>query len=779
MTQIIRRPSKAIVHTGDHPRVPATETPFLVQNEPGWESVRQVLGIFGRHIWLILIMTAISVGVAAWLVTQEVTRYQATAVIRLIDRQPGIGGGTITEAPLMNVDPVQSELLVLTGRSVLGEAVDRAGFRLFSASTGIPAGFVQDAEVSLPPDQAGTVHLEFDESGVMFGPPSDRRTAAYGDTIRLEGASFVVPSAPQDKSATLHVVSRDEAIDYLQNNIVPTPNPSTSGVQVVFTSLEPGIAPRAVNTIIEVYQEVNAELERQNVRRRREFLEEQLRTTDSLLMVAQTGLSSMRSREQSYSASGRFTVEQGNLMQVEIQQAQMQADLRLAESALNQVLQARSSGADVDLSSLMSTPAIAGSALVGPLYAQLVSYRTERDAMLAGPWARAATHPEIQRLNTLIASTEEKLIEAVRNNNTALRSQISALGGLRGRALGKMSELPRTEVEEAHLTQNLESLQFMSQNLRDQYQEVRLEEAAEGGLVEIVQLSTRALPLRPNLWMKILLGVVVGLMLGGGAAVAKEMLDDSINSPQEIEKMLLVPNLAVIPEVSSHLLASNGDGRAKGYESQGAEAYRILRTNLLYSQEGLKSLVVTSAEPGEGKTMTSVNLAVAYARQGLKVLLLECDLRRPSLGEYFDNTQETDLTDILLENRDWRHVIQPTSIPGLHVLLAGQSIPRAVEFLGSEEMKRFLADISSEFDIVILDTSPLLVAADATVLGAIADGVLLVVRATRTDRGAVEQAVHQLGLVGANIVGTVLNDPEGSTARYGHYYHYSAEYEVR
>jgi capsular exopolysaccharide synthesis family protein len=679
----------------------------------------------------------------------------------------------------MNVDPVQSELLVLTGRSVLGEAVDRTGFRLFSAATGTPAGFIQDAEVSLASDQTGTIHLEFDESGVVFGPPSDRRKAAYGDTIRFEGARFVVPSAPQQGSATLRVVSRDEAIDYLQANIFPTPNPSTSGVQVVFNSIEPRIAPRAVNTIIEVYQEVNVELERQNVRRRREFLEEQLRTTDSLLMVAQTGLSSMRSREQSYSASGRFTVEQGNLMQVEIQQAQMEADLRLAENALSQVLQARSSGANVDLSTLMSTPSIAGSSLVGPLYAQLVSYRTERDAMLAGPWARAATHPEVQRLNTLIASTEEKLIDAVRNNNAALRSQIASLGGLRGRALAKMSDLPRTEVEEAHLTQNLSSLEFMSQNLRDQYQEVRLEEAAEGGLVEIVQSSTRALPLRPNIWVKILLGVVVGLMLGGGAAVAREMLDDSINSPQEIEKMLLVPNLAVIPEVSSHLLATNGDGRTKEYKSPGAEAYRILRTNLLYSQEGLKSLVVTSAEPGEGKTMTSVNLSVAYARQGLKVLLLECDLRRPTLGKYFANSQETDLTDVLLENRDWRHVIQPTSIPGLHVLLAGQSIPRAVEFLGSEEMKRLLADICSEFDMVILDTSPLLVAADATVLGAIADGVLLVVRATRTDRGAVEQAFHQLGLVGANIVGTVLNDPEGSASRYGHYYDYSTEYELR
>jgi capsular exopolysaccharide synthesis family protein len=259
------------------------------------------------------------------------------------------------------------------------------------------------------------------------------------------------------------------------------------------------------------------------------------------------------------------------------------------------------------------------------------------------------------------------------------------------------------------------------------------------------------------------------------------MFDDSITSPQEIEDILMVPNLAVIPEAAPYLLEKgpNGDGRGSGLESAGKEAYRILRTNLLFSQEDLKTLVVTSAAPGEGKTMTSVNLAAAYARQGKKVLLLECDLRRPSLGKYFENSTETDLVDILFENRDWRQSIQATKIPGLDVLLAGRSIPRAAEFLGGDEMKQLLEALTAQYDMIILDTSPLLVAADATILGAIVDGVLLVVRATRTDRGAVEQAVHQLGLVGANVVGTVLNDPEGSASKYGHYYDYSAEYEVQ
>jgi capsular exopolysaccharide synthesis family protein len=534
-----------------------------------------------------------------------------------------------------------------------------------------------------------------------------------------------------------------------------------------------------VNAVVEEYQKVNAEMAGQNVGRRRAFLEEQLRTTDSLLMVAQAGLSNLRTSSQAYSASGMFSAEQGNLMQVEIQQAQLQAELRMFENVVDRISQERAAGQPGNFSAVMTLPGVGGDPVIGQLYSQLIDFRSEREGMLAGQWARAPTHPDVQRLDILIASTEERLENALASHLNSLRAQIGALGGLRGRALAKMSTLPQTEVEEVYLTSNLEALRLMSDQLRDQYQEVRLEEAAEAGLVEIVQLSTRALSGSSNTWILLLLGLVIGLMVGGGAAVAREMFDDSISSPQEIEEILLVPNLAVIPEASTYLLEQGSNGSPGGLEDAGKEAYRILRTNLLFSQAGLKTLVVTSAAPGEGKTMTSVNLAAAYARQGKKVLLLECDLRRPSLGKYFENSSEVDLADIFFESRDWRECIQTTKVPGLDVLLAGASIPRASEILGGAEMKRLLESLSAEYDMIILDTSPLLVAADATILGAMVDGVLLVVRATHTDRGAVEQAVYQLGLVGANVVGTVLNDPEGSASKYGHYYDYSAEYEVQ
>jgi capsular exopolysaccharide synthesis family protein len=187
-----------------------------------------------------------------------------------------------------------------------------------------------------------------------------------------------------------------------------------------------------------------------------------------------------------------------------------------------------------------------------------------------------------------------------------------------------------------------------------------------------------------------------------------------------------------------------------------------LREALVESRWGLKTLVVTSAHPGEGKTTTSTNLAATYARQGRKVVLVECDLRRPSLGRYFGISKEVDLMDVLFQSHDWRKAIQLTRMPGLYVLLGEKTFPGAGESLGGDEMKQLLAELSAEYDLVILDTSPLLVAADAITLGPIVDGVVLVVRATRTDRATVERIVRQLREAGANVLGTILNDPESA-----------------
>lgn len=456
--------------------------------------------------------------------------------------------------------------------------------------------------------------------------------------------------------------------------------------------------------------------------------------------------------------------------------AQLEAERRGWEELLGGIARARSAGpagqARGAAARRVSDPAIE------PLRARWADYRAQRAALVSGPAALAANHPDVQRLSTLIASTETTLEGMVRGRVASLAARIGVLGDPTG-PVPAAADAPADTVE---VLATLAALERRAAELREEIAAAEDEEANPAAPPPLEIGEPRRLPSDPR--REILVGLVVGLLLGGAFAVARGRIgsaraDSPVRPPPEATapdtapesptgsaepESAEVPLLAVIPLVSPTLVEplENGDFRPGPGQVAGLAAYRELRNRLVGSRWGLKTLVVTSAHPGEGKTTTSTNLAATYARQGLKVVLIECDLRRPSLGRYFRITKQIDLMDVLFEKRDWRLALQLTRTPGLYVLLGEKSFPRAGDSLGGPEMQRLLSEITGEYDLVILDSSPLLVAADATVLGPIVDGVLLVVRATRTDRRTVAGVIARLREVGATVVGTVLNDPDGA-----------------
>jgi capsular exopolysaccharide synthesis family protein len=293
-------------------------------------------------------------------------------------------------------------------------------------------------------------------------------------------------------------------------------------------------------------------------------------------------------------------------------------------------------------------------------------------------------------------------------------------------------------------------------------------------------------------------------VLGSIAAYVLENYSAVIRKRDDLDRAVATPNLAVIPQIKNlggrraradakRLTRANGDTHANGNgakikdvrdipaelvivsdaRSNGAEAYRTLRTNLLFSAavQELKRIVVTSAGPKEGKSTTAANLAIAFAQQGHRVLLVDCDLRRPRVHKMFDQPQQPGLTELLVGTASLEDCVQATMVPNLVTLTSGALPPNPVELLGSARMREFL-QMMSGVDMVVLDTPPLLAASDAAVLGRIADGVVMVVRAGQTQRGAVQESVQQLTNVGARIIGTVLNDPDAEVAKYAPYYQY-------
>lgn len=202
--------------------------------------------------------------------------------------------------------------------------------------------------------------------------------------------------------------------------------------------------------------------------------------------------------------------------------------------------------------------------------------------------------------------------------------------------------------------------------------------------------------------------------------------------------------------------------------SQAAEAYRTLRTNIQFSSldKPLRSLLATSTSPDEGKSTMVANLAITMAQAEQRVILVDCDLRRPSLHTLFGLSNEDGLTTVILAQDQAPLPLQPTEVPGLSLLTSGPLPPRPADILGSRRMEAVIARLRAEADIVLFDTPPVVAVTDAAVLATRVDGVLLVFQAQRTTRERARQARQILEKVKANIVGVVLNNAE---IEYGYY----------
>lgn len=280
-------------------------------------------------------------------------------------------------------------------------------------------------------------------------------------------------------------------------------------------------------------------------------------------------------------------------------------------------------------------------------------------------------------------------------------------------------------------------------------------------------------PIRPRKLMNTALAGVVGAMLAVGTAFLVEYLDNTVKTPEDVSQELGLGTMGIIGQM------------AKGSDelitishplSPVSEAFRVLRTNIRFSgvDKPIRTLLVTSASPTEGKSTTAANLAVAMAQAGLKVVLLDADLRRPRIHKIFDLHPRGGLTGSLLEgNMDGR--LQSSQVEGLMVLPAGERPPNPSELLGSRRLRELLDELAEKADVVVIDSPPVLPVTDAAVLAGEVDGVLLVVDAGETRREVVQRAAESLRQVGAHLIGVVLN--RVSARRSGYYYYYHEYYD--
>lgn len=431
----------------------------------------------------------------------------------------------------------------------------------------------------------------------------------------------------------------------------------------------------------------------------------------------------------------------------------------------------------------------------------------------------------ISTIDREIQEIEHNLLEHKKNTNTGIDpTTMRQWQELRKSVIGKESELElfKRRLEAYNraikayksgnpdiMSQSLELLRLKRSKevyeniysiLLEKAEEQRIRSASSTAGIKIVDMPVMPeVPIAKNEMRFYVLGAILGLFLGILIAFFVDFNDTTIKSNEDIERYLRLAVMGTIPHISHDKKAeievqrksSSKARRAsvlqypkhvfnfEGDDSVITESYRSLRTNLTFisPDKPLKTIVLTSAGPSEGKSLTISNLATSWAQMGKKTLLIDADLRRPVIHHIFNCKREPGFTDLFGESPDYDSVIHKTDKENLFIIPAGVFTPNPAELIGSNRMGQIIDHLSNNFDIIFFDSPPIVAVTDSTLLGTKTDGILVIIRSHHTDREIALRAVNILRNVNVRILGTVLNDIDlahrySSYGYYKYYYHY-------
>ena len=586
----------------------------------------------------------------------------------------------------------------------------------------------------------------------------------------------------------------------------------TSLIEINVTSGDPHLAARFANAIADAFREDNLAARSRQVREAREFIERQLEEVGSRLQVAEQELKTFKQRNRIliFPDETRETIRRLALLETEYGVAQ--ASIADTEEQLRLLATDRPAsrpGASPD----------GADATLAKLYGTLAELMLQRDSLLV---VMLPTHPQVRQLDTQIGNVRETLRQTLASRRQIQRGRTAELRRLIDSLKQEQASLPEAEIQLARVERDVKVSERLFGVLKEKHQEVLIrekEQVAEISLVRPAILSTRPIN-PPQALPKAAVGLVIGVLMGLVLAFVVEALDTSIGAIDDVEAFLESPVLGVIPhlDIRGELSEERGDAPVLDKEteekyaflislflpdSRPVEAIRALRTNLLFSglEHDVRTIMVTSATPMEGKTTVAINLAIVLAQLGKRTLLVEADLRNPFLHHAFGISKEPGFTDVVigsirleeamltfsdfvLGKAGLESLIDRPGIDNLFLLPSGHQPPNPTEFLSAQAVSNFLADVRQRFDYVVLDCAPILPVADPTILGARVDGTLVVVRVGSVARAALRRAKALLEATRARILGVCLTGVKAEVspdyADMGYYrYRYGARERTR
>jgi polysaccharide biosynthesis transport protein len=585
-----------------------------------------------------------------------------------------------------------------------------------------------------------------------------------------------------------------------KGNLRVTLSPNSRIIEVYYRSADPATAANVVNTLMQTYVENNFKARFESTMQASDWLQKQLVDMQMKVETSQEKLVRYQKEHEILGIDDKQNIITAKLDELnkeltsaESERMDKEAFYRLAESGDVDAIASSTSSAKSDGSSVQGASQLLET--LRSREAELKIQAAELNTQFGPSYPKLAQlNSQIKEVDTQIQSETKKIAGKVRGQYMAALQRENMLHDALELQKQEANKLNESAIEYNLLKRDAETYRQLYEGLLQKLKEAGVSAGLRANNFQIVDSARPpAAPIEPNIPRNLLFSILLGSATGLGLAFLLEGLDNTIRTTEQAQMISGLAPLGMIPLGSKSaregpnpkrlVIASSKEAvelvTQVRPQSQMAESYRALRTSLLLSNLGSppKVIMVTSALPQEGKTTTSINCGVVLAQKGVRVLLIDADLRRPSIHKTLGMGPRSGLSNVLTGSGTLEQSITRSSIlPNLYILPAGTPPPNPAELLASGNMRDVLARLREEYDHVVVDTPPSLSVTDAVVLSPRADAVLLVIRSGQTTKQALRRARDILTQVNAKVVGVLLNAVDLSSPDYYYYYEYQGKY---
>lgn len=629
---------------------------------------------------------------------------------------------------------------------------------------------------------------------------------SFNSTKRIDDFSLIFQSGYfQSKGTSLKNV--DEIAKDIRTNVTIEQKENLDFIGITVESNSPQEAALIANTFAKKYQEFNLYENRRQIRVIKEFLGNLLKEKKQELFGVEDAIRDYQLKKGGVQLDRQAQLLITKLADFESQKNIAKVNMSIAQEKLNQYkteLEKKDPSVSNFLANKSSEP------YLKKLQDEIASLETQRDIALASSKTARSNDAIVTEYNSKISALKDKLDRSLaeyRNsilssspeeiksltqkifeeeiNYQSLNASANSLQGVINRYESGFNQLPSSTLEFARLERQRLAEENLYNVLNTKYQEAQLNEQATPGNVFLLnEVAPSSAPSKPNRVLTVIMGLILGFGFAFGYVYMKNYFDKTIKTPEQIES-LGVNVLAWVPRISREDTVGLKNVEfivTQKPDSIPSEAFRTVRTRLQFFSmtNGAKTILVTSSAPGEGKTTISTNLAASFAQANKRCVIVDCDLRKPRLYALFGDKDSDGFLDYLFGQTQFEKIIKKSEVRNLDFITGGSIPPNPSEILGSQAMKEFIEKLKSEYDIVILDSPPIMAVSDSEILSRFVDTCILVVSASTSEIDWLKEAVTLLKHDNINLAGVLLNNfnyRSGYHSYYKYYDHYSEKYK--